>query len=196
MHKTIAIAAMMLLATSLPSLAQEVGKTQWNGHDVVLNADQTWYFDCGGYPAQMSKTIRMAFCFDPAEWQPGEPTGGQEFMYLSLDNTTGVTVIPDQNIYAAADLHKAVPEAAASNGQTTVDKIQASDAPSMVVDGKTWQGTRYVLGVDDTPFSYLDYHLSAEKLGTAQVIFWTVPGDEAVSEEKAKAFLAKIIYGD
>jgi len=185
------LAALMLAAA--PVAAQDVGTVDWNGHPVVLKSDQTWYFDCGGYPAMMSQTIRMAFCFDPSVWSRGETVGVQEFTYLSTDNTTGVTIIPDANIYPMADLHKAVPESAATNGSTTVDKINASDAPSIIIDGRTWMGTRYTLGVEGQEFAYLDYHTSGNGFGTAQVIFWTAPGDEAQSDAKAKAFLGQVI---
>ena len=176
-----------------PALAQEVGTVDWNGHPVVLKSDQSWYFDCGGYPAALSQTIRMAFCFDPAVWTQGTTSGVQEFTYLSTDNTTGVTIIPDANLYDAAGLHAAVPESAAGNGNTTVDQINAADAPSLVVAGRTWMGTRYTLGVEGQQFSYLDYHASGNGFGTAQVIFWTAPGDEAQADQKAKAFLDKTI---
>lgn len=196
MIKTSFVALAAVLAVSLPAMAQEVGHTKWNGYDVVLKADQTWYFDCGGYGAEMSKTIRMAFCFDPEAWEAGEASNDQEFMYLSKDGSTGLIVIPDATVYDTKALHEAVPKSAAINGQTTVDKIKASDAPPMVVNGKTWMGTRYQLTVDGNDFSYLDYHLSAENLGTAQIILWTVPGDEDKSSEKAQTFLSQVIYGD
>lgn len=192
--KTAIIGLAALLATTAPVLAQEVGKTQWNGYPVVLNADSTWYFDCGGYGATLSKQVRLAFCFDPKTWTVGAPQGVQEFMYLSTDNTTGVIIIPDANIYPLADLHAAVPESAASNGGTTVEALGASDAPSIDIGGKTFMGTRYKMSVDGTEFSYLDYHTSGEA-GTVQVIFWTAPGDEAQSDAKAKVFLSQIVFG-
>ena len=192
--KTAIIGLAALLVTAAPVLAQEVGKTQWNGYPVVLNADGTWYFDCGGYGATLSKQIRMAFCFDPSTWAIATPQGVQEFMYLSTDNTTGVIIIPDANIYPLADLHAAVPESAASNGSTTVDAIGATDAPSIDIGGKTFMGTRYKMSVEGTEFSYLDYHTSGDS-GTVQVIFWTVPGDEAQSDAKAKVFLSQIVFG-
>lgn len=192
--KTAIIGLAALLVTAAPVLAQEVGKTQWNGYPVVLNADSTWYFDCGGYGATLSKQVRMAFCFDPSTWTNGTPQGVQEFMYLSTDNTTGVIIIPDANIYPLADLHAAVPESAASNGGTTVAAIGAADAPSIDIGGKTFMGTRYKMSVDGTEFSYLDYHTSGDA-GTVQVIFWTAPGDEAQSDAKAKVFLSQIVFG-
>jgi hypothetical protein len=193
--KTVTMVLAALLVSAAPAYAQEVGKTKWNGYDVVLNADQTWYFDCGGYGATMSKQIRMAFCFDPQVWTTSSPQGVQEFMYLSNDNTTGVIVIPDSNYYSMDAIHAAVPVSAAQNGGTTIEAIKASDAPSIIIDGKTWMGTRYTLPVEGTAFSYLDYHTTGEGFGTVQVIFWTVPGDEAQSDAKAKAFLPKIVFG-
>jgi len=193
--KRLVVGLTALIIAATPVVAQEVGKTEWNGYPVVLKADGTWFFDCGGYGAAMSKQIRMAFCFDPATWTVGTPQGVQEFMFLSNDNTTGVLVIPDQNIYPLDQLHVAVPESAAQNGNTTVDAIDASDAPSIVVKGKTFMGTRYKLGVDGSPFSYLDYHTSGDA-GTVQVIFWTAPGDEAQADAKAKVFLDQIVFGD
>ena len=183
-----------LLVAAAPVFAQEVGKTEWNGYPVVLNADGTWVFDCGGYGATLSKQIRMAFCFDPATWTTGSPAGVQEFMYLSTDNTTGVIIIPDANVYPMNDLHAAVPESAAQNGSTTVDAISASDAPSITVGDVTFMGTRYKMPVDGQDFSYLDYHTSGDS-GTVQVIFWTMPGDEAEADAKAKVFLDKIVFG-
>jgi hypothetical protein len=192
--KTIVGLTALLFAVA-PVAAQEVGKTEWHGYPVVLNADGTWYFDCGGYGATLSKQIRMGFCFDPATWTTGSPAGVQEFMYLSTDNTTGVIIIPDSTTYPMDDLHAAVPESAASNGGVTVDKIGASDAPSIQAGGKTFMGTRYKMSVDGTEFSYLDYHTSGGA-GTVQVIFWTLPGDEAEADAKAKVFLDQIVFGD
>jgi hypothetical protein len=192
--KTLTIGLTALLLAVAPVAAQEVGKTQWNGYPVVLNADGTWIFDCGGYGATLSKQIRMAFCFDPSTWTVGSPQGVQEFMYLSNDNTTGVIIIPDENIYPLADLHAAVPESAASNGGVTVEALGATEAPSIDIGGRTFMGTRYKMSVEGTEFSYLDYHTSGEA-GTVQVIFWTVPGDEAQSDAKAKVFLSQIVFG-
>ena len=177
-----------------PVLAQAGGKTPGDGDTGGLNADGTWVFDCGGYGATLSKQIRMAFCFDPATWTTGSPAGVQEFMYLSTDNTTGVIIIPDANVYPMNDLHAAVPESAAQNGSTTVDAISASDAPSITVGDVTFMGTRYKMPVDGQDFSYLDYHTSGDS-GTVQVIFWTMPGDEAEADAKAKVFLDKIVFG-
>ncbi|HEY9010853.1 MAG TPA: hypothetical protein VIN06_07525 [Devosia sp.] len=116
-------------------------------------------------------------------------------MYLSNDNTTGVLVIPDSSVYPMADLHAAVPVSAAENGNTTVEALGASDAPSIQVGGKSFMGTRYKMTVEGTEFSYLDYHTSGNA-GTVQVIFWTVPGDEAKADEKASTFLKQIVFGD
>jgi hypothetical protein len=193
--KAISIGLAALLMSAAPVVAQEVGKTQWNGYDVVLNADQTWYFDCGGYGATMSKQIKMAFCFDPKTWSVGQAQGVQEFMYLSTDNTTGVLTIPDSSYYELADLHAAVPVSAAENGNTTVEALGATEAPTIIIDGKTWMGTRYKQSVDGTEFSYLDYHTTGEGFGTVQVVFWTVPGDEAQSDAKAKDFLKQVVFG-
>lgn len=193
--KRLAIGLTALLIAAAPATAQEVGKTQWNGYPVVLKADGTWIFDCGGYGATLSKQIRMAFCFDPATWTNGSPQGVQEFMYLSNDNTTGLIVIPDGTYYPLDDLHAAVPISAAQNGGTTVEAIGARDAPSMTVDGRTWMGTRYKLSVEGTEFSYLDYHTTGEGFGTVQVILWTAPGDEAQSDAKAKVFLSQVVFG-
>ena len=192
--KRLAIGLTALLIAAAPVSAQEVGKTDWNGYPDVLKADGTWYFDCGGYGATLSKQIRMAFCFDPATWTTGSPAGVQEFMYLSNDNTTGVIIIPDANIYPMNDLHAAVPESAAQNGSTTVDAIGAGDAPSITVGKVTFMGTRYKMPVEGQEFSYLDYHTSGDS-GTVQVIFWTMPGDEAEADAKAKVFLDKIVFG-
>lgn len=192
--KRLAIGLAALLVTAAPVFAQEVGKTEWNGYQVVLKADGTWHFDCGGYGATLSKQIRMAFCFDPATWTNGSPAGVQEFMYLSTDNTTGVIIIPDTNIYPMNDLHAAVPESAAQNASTTVDKLGASDAPSITVGDVTFLGTRYTMLVEGQDFSYLDYHTSGDS-GTVQVIFWTMPGDEAEADAKAKVFLDQIVFG-
>jgi hypothetical protein len=194
--KRMLFALATLAATALPAAAQEVGRTQWNGYDVVLNADQSWYFDCGGFGATMSQTVRMAFCFDPAVWDAGEASNDQEFMFLSKDGSTGLIVIPDAKIYDMQALHDAVPVSAAQNGQTTVDQINASDAPPVEINGKTWMGTRYLLTVEGNQFSYLDYHLSDAGVGTAQLILWTLPGEEAKSTEKAMAVLSQVIYGD
>ncbi|RYE83327.1 MAG: hypothetical protein EOP19_14090 [Hyphomicrobiales bacterium] len=193
--KRLIVGLTALLFSAAPALAQEVGKTQWNGYPVVLNADGTWFFDCGGYGASLSKQIRMAFCFDPETWTIGSPQGVQEFMYLSKDDTTGVIVIPDTSIYPMADLHAAVPISAAENGSTTVEAISASEAPSINVAGRIFMGTRYKLSVEGTEFSYLDYHTSGDA-GTAQVIFWTAPGDEAQADAKAKVLLNQIVFGD
>jgi hypothetical protein len=189
--------ALATLATiALPAAAQEVGRTEWNGYDVVLNADQSWYFDCGGYGATLSQTIRMAFCFDPAVWDAGEASNDQEFMFLSKDGSTGLIVIPDAQIYDMQSLHAAVPVSAAQNGQTTVEQINASEAPPVEINGRTWMGTRYQLNVEGNAFSYLDYHLSADGLGTAQLILWTLPGEEARSTERAMTLLSQVIYGN
>jgi hypothetical protein len=192
--KKFALACAAVLATALPVVAQEVGKTEWNGYPVVLQADGTWYFDCGGYGATLSKQIRMAFCFDPDTWTTGSPQGVQEFMYLSNDNTVGVLIIPDSTVYPMADLHAAVPVSAAENGSTTVEALGASDAPSIQVGDKTFMGTRYKMDVDGTQFSYVDYHTSGNA-GTVQVIFWTMPGDEAEADAKAAVFLKQIVFG-
>lgn len=193
--KRLAIGLMALLIAAAPASAQDVGKTEWNGYPVVLKADGTWIFDCGGYGASLSKQIRMAFCFDPATWTIGSPQGVQEFMYLSNDNTTGIIVIPDGTYYPIDDLHAAVPISAAENGGTTVEAIGASDAPSMTIGGRTWMGTRYKLSVEGTEFSYLDYHTTGEGFGTVQVILWTAPGDEPQSDAKAKVFLSQVVFG-
>lgn len=192
--KRLAIALAALLAVAAPTFAQEVGKTEWNGYPVVLQADGTWYFDCGGYGATLSKQIRMAFCFDPAAWTADTPSGEQEFMYLSTDNTTGVLIIPDANVYDLAAMHAAVPVSAAENAGSTVEAIAASDAPSIEVGDKTFMGTRYTMTVDGTAFSYLDYHTSGDA-GTVQVVFWTMPGDEAAADAKAADFLKQIVFG-
>ena len=193
--KRLAIGLTALLIAAAPVSAQEVGKTEWNGYPVVLKADGTWIFDCGGYGATLSQQIRLAFCFDPATWNSGTPQGAQEFMYLSKDETTGLVVVPDGTYYPLDDLHAAVPVAAAENGGITVEALAATDAPPITIDGRTWMGTRYKMGADGTEFSYLDYHTTGEGFGTVQVILWTMPGDEALSDAKAKVFLSQVIFG-
>ena len=184
-----------LLVAAAPVTAQEVGKTEWNGYPVTLNADGTWFFDCGGYPAVLSKTVRMAFCFDPAVWTKQDDQAGAEFFLLSADETTGLLVMPSTTIYSPSDLHTAVAAAAASNAGVTVEALGVTDAPAIEVDGKTFAGSRYLQLSEGTEFSYLDYHTSGDA-GTVQLVFWTAPGDEAASAAKADALVKKMIFGD
>ena len=193
-RKTVVGLAALLFAVA-PVAAQEVGKTEWNGYPVVLNADGTWYFDCGGYGATLSKAVRMAFCFDPEFWTPVEQQDPQEFVTFSKDDTYGLGLITEAEVIAPDDLHAAVLANAAANAKTTVDKVDASDAPPLEINGRTWTGTHYNINTGESEFSYLNYHISGDAFGTAQVVFFTLKGNDGAIAEQAKAFLEKVVFG-
>lgn len=192
--KKLIIGLAALLISAAPVVAQEVGTTQWNGYPVVLKADGTWYFDCGGYGATLSKEVRMAFCFDPNGWNPGEPQDTQEFVSFSADDTVGLGIITEAQVFSAEDLMAAVLANAAQNN-TSSGKPDGVAGESVEINGHTWATATYTAVTPDAEFSYKNYHISGENFGTAQVVFFTLKGGEAAIEEKAKAFLSQVVFG-
>lgn len=212
MKRILAFSLALLLSAS-PVLSAEVGRVQFNGRNVILNDDNTWSYatpqtaaatdpandaplTCAGFDPFVSARIKFAACIDPAVWTSADPIGEQEFLAYSADGKTAVTIVTETTVIPMNLYKDAIVAASAASAGVDAATITTTNEGNADYAKHSWGTFRYSMTVEGNAFAYLNYHVSDEALGSVQVVFWTIPGDEATADAQAQALLSQVAFGD
>lgn len=202
--KRLLLAAVAVALTALPAFAAELGRVEFGGREIILNDDNTWAYapsaistlECGTATPMVSARIAVAACIDPAVWSAADPIGDQEFLYFSTDGKAALAVIPESIDVSMEQYRDVIIQVAGQAAGIDASQIQASEDTNLRSNGKTWKSFRYNLVVDGQEFAYLNYRLAESGIGAVQFVFWTLPGDEAVSDQRSDEVIETAVFGD
>ena len=201
MFKTLLLgAALALLA--LPVAAAELGRVDFKGRIVVLSDDNTWAYaaeaslDCGTATPVASVKIKIAACIDMADWNAGQGSGEQEFVYFSKDGNVGFAYITE-TAYAPIDAYRdAIIQYATQQSGSAAGSIAPFDEGEQTINGKTWKSMHYKLTVQGNELEFVNFFYSEPALGSAQFVFWSLPNMTDTSTALAAKVMPTVTITD
>jgi hypothetical protein len=132
--------------------------------------------DCGAADLVKSQKLKLQACLDPDVWDRSESGGDQEFVYFSKDGKAGFAVVTETPAVDLKAYHDTILQFAARQSGAAQPLASFDDASS-TINGKLWGSMRYNVTVQGDSFEYLNYYYSEQGLGSAQLIFWSLPAD-------------------
>ncbi|MBI4920239.1 MAG: hypothetical protein HY834_00685 [Devosia nanyangense] len=180
---------------ALPAAAAELGRVDFNGRIVVLSDDNTWAYaetsalDCGTATPVASTKIKIAACIDLDDWNAGQGSGDQEFVYFSKDGNVGFAYITE-TAYAPIDAyHDAIIQYATQQSGFAAGSVTPFEEGEQTINGKTWNSMHYKVTVQGNELEFINYFYSEPALGSTQFVFWSLPA----MTESAKALAEKVM---
>lgn len=139
-----------------------------------------------------SKTVGITACIDDNEWELRAPQGDQEFLYFSLDQRVGFTIITEKENFTASDFRKAIliNGKNSNNGQD----VQVISERVEGVGGKSWNVMEYQFGEPGQELEFQNFYYTQPDFGSVQVVFWSIPGDATVAAYRAGTVLSSLTY--
>jgi hypothetical protein len=139
--------------------------------------------ECGTADLVKSAKLKIAACVDAADWQTGQGTGDQEFVYFSKDQTAGFAIVTETPTVTLDQYHDAILAFATKQSGAPDGSVTAYDEAKQDINGKTWQSMHYDVTVQGTKLEFLNYYYSEDGLGSTQFIFWSLPKDAATVKD-------------
>jgi len=139
-----------------------------------------------------SRNVGLSACIDDAEWELRAPQGDQEFLFFSLDQRVGFTVITEQASFTASDFRRAV----LVNGMNANGgkEVQVVSERVESVGGRSWNVIEYQLGEPGEELEFQNFYYSQPDFGAVQVVFWSTPGDATLAAYRAGVVLSSVGY--
>jgi len=139
-----------------------------------------------------SRTVGVSACIDDTQWELRAPQGDQEFLYFSVDQRVGFTIIAEKESFSASDFRKAVlingkNANAGKDVQIIAERVEA-------VAGKSWSVMEYQFGEPGQELEFQNFYYTQPDFGSVQVVFWSIPSDATVAAYRAGAVLATLGY--
>jgi hypothetical protein len=222
LKRTLLALSLLLLAST--SFAAELGRTHFNGREIVLSDDNTWRYSdeaaattpaapatttttttttdtaaagTGSCPADdlaRSSVVTMSLCVAHADWDAGEKSGDQEFVFFSKDGLAGAAVVPENVVVTSGQYRSGILTVAAQAAGVGVGQVQVLEESQVEYGGVTWDKMRYQVTIQGTLLEYLNFRRSTQGFGSVQVIFWSLPPDAAAVGQKAETILQSVNF--
>ena len=135
--------------------------------------------DCGSANLVKSAKLKIEACVDPAVWDVGQGTGGQEFVYFSKDSKAGFAIVTEEPAVDMQAYHDTILQFATKQSGAS-DPLKSYDDTTSTINGKSWSTMHYDVKVQDQTLEFLNYFYSEQGLGSTQFIFWSLPVDAAM----------------
>ena len=156
---------------------------------------QTAAPDCGTATNVASVKIKIAACIDMNDWNAGEGTGEQEFVYFSKDGNVGFAYITEK-AYAPLDAYgEAIIAYAVQQTGGAAGSIVPFEPQEHEINGKTWRSMRYKVNVQGNDLEFLNYYFSDPGFVSAQLVFWTLPSGTAFGTALADKVMPTVTVG-
>lgn len=139
-----------------------------------------------------SKTVGISACIDDSQWELRAPQGDQEFLYFSLDQRVGFTIITEKENFTASDFRQAI----LINGKNSNSgkDVQIISERVEGVAGKSWNVMEYQFGEAGQELEFQNFYYTQPDFGSVQVVFWSIPGDATVAAYRAGTVLSSLAY--
>lgn len=193
------VAATLFVTSAGLAIADEAGRVQLNGREVILQSDGTWKYsdaetaaasaDCGAGQGVASKKLPVSFCL-PQGWRMmANPSESMEFEAVQNEKDIYVGLITERTSMNDAAIRDAVLYNAASAAG-----IKQADVPVVLEEKRTFAGQDWNYIVYDVTFTgatfrFANYYKALGDKGSTQLVFWASKGyfDEDKAQEEAVA---------
>ena len=179
--------------TSLSGVAhaQEAGRVQLDGRQIILFDDNSWQYadevqdnsatqladdtDEADCVRLKSKILPVSICLDEEIWHLGNEGGPSEFNFSTKDNAMYLLMITEKAEIPLSAFEKAIiVNAQKAAGLTPIDVIIKERIDAL---GLEWGRMVYDVNIDDLKIKYENFFTTIKGKGSVQFVFYTTPAN-------------------
>lgn len=142
-----------------------------------------------------SKTVKLTACVD-AEWQAGQGSGAQEFVYATADGSVGLMVITEAETFPIAKFRDAIIANAVHGVGDKKDEVSIASERIENIDGKPFNVIEYQVANSGNPILFQNFYYSQPGFGSVQILSYSLTTDSTVAAYKAGVFASTVKLGE
>jgi hypothetical protein len=180
------VVAGLLVLISNQAIADEKGRVQLNGREVILFDDNTWKFSSDAVSKTnkdcvliKSTTLPVTICLDDTVWTNGDSNDAAELSFVTKDETLFLLVITETDEVQLDAFEKAI----VVNAQSAAGKkpVEVKSKERLDAHGLEWGRMVYDADIEDIKIRYENYFTTIKGKGSVQFVFYTTPGQYSVA---------------
>ena len=142
-----------------------------------------------------STKVKLSACIDTTGWATQTPSGDQEFLYYSSDETIGFTVINENGAWPASQFREAIlSNAAAAALDAKPENVKIVSERLENVGGKAWNVIEYQVQIPDGALLFQNFYYVQPGFGSTQFVYWSAPEGGTSAAFRAGLLLASLHF--
>lgn len=123
-----------------------------------------------------STKVKLSACVDTTGWATQTPSGDQEFLYFSNDETMGFAVISENAAWPVAKYREAIlSNAAAAALDAKPENVTIVGERLENIGGKSWNVIEYQVLIPDGALLFQNFYYVQAGFGSSQFVYWSAP---------------------
>ena len=142
-----------------------------------------------------STKVKLNACVDTTGWATQTPSGDQEFLYFSSDETMGFAVISENAAWPVAKYREAIlSNAAAAALDAKPENVTIVGERLENIGGKAWNVIEYQVVTTDAPLLFQNFYYVQPGFGSTQFVYWSVLEGGTSAAFRAGQMLATVQF--
>jgi len=142
-----------------------------------------------------STKVKVSACIDTNGWATQTPSGDQEFLYFSSDETIGFAVINENGAWPASQFREAIlSNAAAAALDAKAENVTIVGERLENIGGKAWNVIEYQVQIPDGALLFQNFYYVQPGFGSSQFVYWSAPEGGTSTAFRAGQMLATVQF--
>lgn len=142
-----------------------------------------------------STKVKLNACVDTTSWATQTPSGDQEFLYFSSDETMGFAVISENAAWPVAKYREAIlSNAAAAALDAKPENVTIVGERLENIGGKAWNVIEYQVQIPDGALLFQNFYYVQPGFGSSQFVYWSAPEGGTSTAFRAGQMLATVQF--
>ncbi|WP_055045203.1 hypothetical protein [Devosia sp. A16] len=144
-----------------------------------------------------STKVKLSACVDTTGWATQTPSGDQEFLYFSNDETMGFAVISENAAWPVAKYREAIlSNAAAAALDAKPENVTIVGERLENIGGKSWNVIEYQVQIPDGALLFQNFYYVQAGFGSSQFVYWSAPEGGTSTAFRAGQMLATVQFAE
>ena len=142
-----------------------------------------------------STKVKLNACVDTTGWATQTPSGDQEFLYFSSDETMGFAVISENAAWPVAKYREAIlSNAAAAALDAKPENVTIVGERLENIGGKAWNVIEYQVQIPNGALLFQNFYYVQPGFGSSQFVYWSAPEGGTSTAFRAGQMLATVQF--
>ena len=142
-----------------------------------------------------STKVKLSACVDTTGWATQTPSGDQEFLYYSSDETIGFAVISENGAWPVSQFREAIlSNAAAAALDAKPENVSIVSERLENIGGKAWNVIEYQVQIPDGSLLFQNFYYVQPGFGSSQFVYWSAPEGGTSAAFRAGQMLATVQF--
>jgi len=142
-----------------------------------------------------STKVKVSACVDTSGWATQTPSGDQEFLYFSSDETMGFAVINENAAWPVSQYRDAIlTNAAAAALDAKPENVTIVGERLENIGGKSWNVIEYQVQIPDGTLLFQNFYYVEAGFGSSQFVYWSAPEGGTSTAFRAGQMLATVEF--